>query len=145
MSDYIIRNATEGDVNYFFESIQLTYNTKLDSVVFYEKYKTLLKNKNSLIFVATNNLQNIVGSIICEKKYNLVDDSGCILIKEFYITPKYRKLNIADKLYESLEKKATSLSIYKFEVLCNINATTTQGFYMRKKFKSEKKLYAKIF
>ncbi len=145
MSDYNIRNATEGDVNYFFESIQQTYNTKLDSVLFFERYKSLVKSKHSLILVACNNLQNIVGSIICEKKYNLFDECGCILIKEFYISPKYRKLNIADKLYEMLEKKAASLYIYKLEVLCNTCATTTQNFYMRKKFKSEKKLYSKIF
>jgi len=145
MLEFNIRNATEGDVNYFFESIELTYNTKLDSIVFFERFKSLIKNKNSLIFVAYNNLQNIVGSIICEKKANLVDGFNCVLIKEFYVTPKYRKLNIADKLYEHVESKAANLSIYRVEVLCNINATTTQSFYMRKKFKSEKKLFTKIF
>jgi GNAT superfamily N-acetyltransferase len=145
MVDFNIRKATEGDVQYFFDSIQSTYNTKLDSIIFHERFKSLIKNKNAMIFVAYNNLQNIVGSIICEKKSNLADGVNCVLIKEFYITPKYRKLNIADKLYEYIETKAASLSIYKVEVLCNINATTTQSFYMRKKFKSEKKLYTKIF
>jgi GNAT superfamily N-acetyltransferase len=65
-------------------------------------------------------------------------------IKEFYISPKYRKLNLANDLFHHIEVAADMLGVFKIEVLCNLTATTTQNFYLRNKFKIDKKSYVKL-
>jgi ribosomal protein S18 acetylase RimI-like enzyme len=138
-----IRKAILEDVDYFMESYFQIYATKFEKHAFVELYKKKLKSQSSLLYVAENALGNKIGCIVCEKQETFQMLQPILQIKEFYISPKYRKFHLADDLYAFVENKATKMGISKIEVLCNLTATTTQNFYLRKKFVTDRKSYIK--
>jgi ribosomal protein S18 acetylase RimI-like enzyme len=138
-----IRNATEQDLDYFLDAFHQIYNQQLDKHSFFELFKKKLKSQNSLLFVAQNTLGNIIGCMVCEKQESLQILKPMIQIKEFYISPKYRKFNLAEEMYVHIENKAIKMGVPKIEVLCNYTATTTQNFYLRRKFVIDRKSYIK--
>lgn len=85
-----------------------------------------------------------LGFIICENMHFIHFKKQAIIISNFYIAPKYRKMKVADLLYEFVETKAIDYNIHQVLVMCNITATTTQNFYTKHKFKFDKKSYLKI-
>ena len=89
-----IRNATENDVDYFLEAFHQIYNQLFDKNNFTELFKKKIKSQNSLLFVAQNTLGNIIGCMVCEKQESLQILKPFLQIKEFYISPKYRKFNL---------------------------------------------------
>jgi len=139
-----IRKAEWEDVDYLIVAFTEIYGTPFDKFTFSESYKKKLKSQQSIIYVAENAIGNLIGCIVCEKQILLQLLEPIIQIKEFYISPKYRKLNLAEDLYYHLENKAIKMGINKIEVMCNYTATTTQNFYLRKKFVADRKSYIKI-
>jgi N-acetylglutamate synthase-like GNAT family acetyltransferase len=138
-----IRKATVNDANYFHQSLEQIHALKIDIEVFIAQFKKKLKNRNALFYVIETNIGNQIGCICCEKEEKLTSTKQIIQIKEFYISPAYRKLNIADELFTYIYEKSIHMSVEKIEVLCNLNATITQNFYLRKKFTPSKKLFVK--
>ena len=138
------RKAEFEDADYFIESYLHIYGLKLDRHPFLELYKKKLKSHSSLLYVAVNAIGNTIGCIVCEKQETLQVLKPILQIKEFYISPNYRKFNLADDLYTYVEERAVRLGISKIEVMCNLNATTTQNFYLRKKFITDRKSYIKL-
>ena len=143
LKNWKIRKAELNDVNYFHQALEQTYLSNINIEIFGEQFKKVIKNKNSFVYVAENTLGNQMGCIICEKEENIFSNKPNIQIKEFYISPNYRKLNVADDLFLYVYEKAIKQGFDKIEVLCNLTSTTTQNFYSRKKFRPTKKLYVK--
>jgi len=143
LKNWKIRKAELNDINYFHQALEQTYLSNINIEIFGEQFKKVIKNKNSFVYVAENTLGNQMGCIICEKEENIFSNKPNIQIKEFYISPNYRKLNVADDLFLYVYEKAIKQGFDKIEVLCNITSTTTQNFYSRKKFRPTKKLYVK--
>jgi N-acetylglutamate synthase-like GNAT family acetyltransferase len=143
LKNWNIRKAELKDLNYVHQALEQTYLNTIDIEMFREQFKKKIQNKNSFIYVATNALGNQMGCIICEKEENVISNKPNIQIKEFFITPIYRKLNVADDLFLHVYEKAMKQGFDKIEVLCNLTSTTTQNFYSRKKFRPTKKLYVK--
>ena len=139
-----IRKAVLEDMDYLIESYNQIYGINLDKHSFLELFKKKIKSQSSLIYVAENALGNLIGCIVCEKQETFHLLKPVLQIKEFYISPKYRKFNLADELYSFVEQKAQKFGIYKIEVMCNMTATTTQNFYLRKKFISDRRSYVKM-
>jgi len=138
-----IRKAVINDLNYFHQSVQEIYNEKVDEDIFKEQFKKKIINKSFFIYVIEINLKNQIGFIVCDKLESLTSNKPTILINEFYIAPNYRKMHLADELFLYVYEKASKMGCHKLEVLCNLNSTTTQNFYTRKKFSPTKKLYIK--
>jgi ribosomal protein S18 acetylase RimI-like enzyme len=138
------RKAELADVDYFIESYLQIYGLKLDKHSFIELFKKKLKSQSSLLCVAVNAIGNTIGCIVCEKQESFQVLKPVLQIKEFYISPKYRKFNLADDLYAYVEERAVKSGISKIEVMCNLTATTTQNFYLRKKFTTDRKSYIKL-
>ena len=143
VKNWTIRKANLKDLNYFHESIQQIHSMNINMDIFKEQFVKKLRNRNSLLYVIETTLANPIGCICCEKEESLLTNKPIIQIKEFYISPMYRKLNIADELFLYIYEKSVKLGMNKIEVLCNLNSTTTQNFYARKKFLPIKKLYVK--
>jgi N-acetylglutamate synthase-like GNAT family acetyltransferase len=143
LKNWKIRKAELTDINYFHQAIEQVYMYSINMEIFMQQFKKKIKNKNSLLYVAVNTLGNQMGCIICEKEENIISNKPNFQIKEFYISPNYRKLNVADDLFLHVYEKAMKQGVEKIEVLCNLTSTTTQNFYSRKKFKPIKKLYVK--
>jgi N-acetylglutamate synthase-like GNAT family acetyltransferase len=143
VKNWTIRKANLKDLNYFHESIQQIHSMNIDMDIFKEQFVKKLRNRNCLLYVIETTLANPIGCICCEKEESLLTNKPIIQIKEFYISPMYRKLNIADELFLYIYEKSVKLGMNKIEVLCNLNSTTTQNFYARKKFLPIKKLYVK--
>jgi N-acetylglutamate synthase-like GNAT family acetyltransferase len=143
LKNWNIRKAELKDLNYVHQALEQTYLNTIDIEMFREQFKKKIQNKNSFIYVAANALGNQMGCIICEKEENVISNKPNIQIKEFFITPIYRKLNVADDLFLHVYEKAMQKGFDKIEVLCNLTSTTTQNFYSRKKFRPTKKLYVK--
>jgi len=143
VKNWTIRKANLKDLNYFHESIQQIHSMNIDMDIFKEQFVKKLRNRNCLLYVIETTLTNPIGCICCEKEESLLTNKPIIQIKEFYISPMYRKLNIADELFLYIYEKSVKLGMNKIEVLCNLNSTTTQNFYARKKFLPIKKLYVK--
>ncbi len=139
-----IRKAIIEDVDFFIASLFQIYGIHLDKHSFLELYKKKLKSQTCLIYIAENALGNNIGCIVCEKQETFQNLQPILQIKEFYISPKYRKFNLADDLYSFVEGKAVKMGISKIEVMCNLTATTTQNFYLRKKFITDRKSYIKM-
>ena len=140
---WTIRKAQIDDVDYFLESYNLIYGLKYDKNAFTELFKKKLKSHSSLICVAVNTLGHAIGCIVCEKQESFQLLKPVLQIKEFFISPKYRKLHLADELYVFVENLALKSGISKIEVMCNLTATTTQYFYLKKKFILDRKTYVK--
>jgi len=143
LKNWKIRKAELNDINYFHQALEQTYLSNINIEIFGEQFKKVIKNKNSFVYVAENTLGNQMGCIICEKEEKIFSNKPNIQIKEFYISPNYRKLNVADDLFLYVYEKAIKQGFDKIEVLCNLTSTTTQNFYSRKKFRPTKKLYVK--
>lgn len=143
VKNWTIRKANLKDLNYFHQSIQQIHSMNIDMDIFKEQFVKKLRNRNCLLYVIETTLANPIGCICCEKEESLLTNKPIIQIKEFYISPMYRKLNIADELFLYIYEKSVKLGMNKIEVLCNLNSTTTQNFYARKKFLPIKKLYVK--
>jgi N-acetylglutamate synthase-like GNAT family acetyltransferase len=143
VKNWTIRKANLKDLNYFHESIQQIHSMNIDMDIFKEQFVKKLRNRNCLLYVIETTIANPIGCICCEKEESLLTNKPIIQIKEFYISPMYRKLNIADELFLYIYEKSVKLGMNKIEVLCNLNSTTTQNFYARKKFLPIKKLYVK--
>jgi N-acetylglutamate synthase-like GNAT family acetyltransferase len=141
--NWSIRKATVNDANYFHQSIEQIHAMKIDVEVFIAQFKKKLKSRNSLFYVIETTMGNQIGCICCDKEEMLTSTKQIIQIKEFYISPAYRKLNIADELFAYIYEKSLHMSVDKIEVLCNLNSTITQNFYLRKKFTPSKKLFVK--
>lgn len=140
---WIIRKAGIEDIDYFMESYFQIYASHFEKNAFVELYKKKLKSQSSWLYVAENALGNKIGCIVCEKQETFQLPQSILQIREFYISPKYRKYHLADDLYVYIENKAIKMGITKIEVLCNLTATTTQNFYLRKKFVTDRKSYVK--
>ena len=143
LKNWKIRKAELNDLNYFHQALEQIYLNSIDIQMFGNQFKKIIKNKNCFVYVAENTFGNQMGCIICEKEENIFSYKPNIQIKEFYISPNYRKLNVADDLFLYVYEKATKQGFEKIEVLCNLTSTTTQNFYLRKKFRPTKKLYVK--
>lgn len=140
---WIIRKATLNDLPYFIESLSQIYLNDFDKECFSVKLKKICSTRNYIVAVAENELGNIIGCIIGEKIDFHINNKNAIQLKDFFVSPKYRKYHLADDLYAYLEAKAIQMGITNVEVLCNPVATTTQTFFLRKKFVADKKLYKK--
>jgi ribosomal protein S18 acetylase RimI-like enzyme len=138
-----IRSVRLDDFDFIFEALQQIH-LNLDKDIFLENFKTKTKNKKSWIFIAENIGSQKLGFIICENMNFIHFKKEAIIISNFYIAPKYRKMKVADLLYEFVEAKAIDYNIHQILVMCNITATTTQNFYTKHKFKFDKKTYQKI-
>jgi len=138
-----IRSVRLDDFDFIFEALQQIH-LNLDKDIFLENFKTKTKNKKSWIFIAENFGSQKLGFIICENMHFIHFKKEAIIISNFYISPKYRKMKVADLLYEFVEAKAIDYNIHQILVMCNITATTTQNFYTKHKFKFDKKTYQKI-
>ncbi len=143
LKDWKIRKAELNDINYFHQALEQTYLSKINIEIFTAQFKKAIKNKNNFIYVAENIMGKQMGCIICEKEENIFGNKPNIQIKEFYISPNYRKLNVADDLFLYVYEKAIKNGFYKIEVLCNLASTTTHYFYTKKNFKPIQKLYVK--
>jgi ribosomal protein S18 acetylase RimI-like enzyme len=137
------RKAVLQDVDYFLEAYFQIYGAPLDRHSFVELYKKKLKSQSSYLYVAENELGSTIGCIVCELQESFQILKPVLQIKEFYISQKYRKLHLADELYAYVERTVINKGIAKIEVLCNLTSTTTQNFYIRKKFIGDKKSYIK--
>lgn len=144
IDNWEIKIATLDDVDYFFDSFRQIYGSHFDINSFVEFYMKKIKSKQSILCVAVNSIGNRIGCIVCEKQDVFQDLKPVLQIKDFYISPKYRKLHLADDFYAYIEQKALKAGIARIEVMCNIKATTTQNFYLRRKFVTDKKSYTKI-
>ena len=138
-----IRSVRLDDFEFIFDSLQQIH-LNLDKNIFLENFKKKTKNKKSWIFIAENLGSQKLGFIICENLHFIHFKKEAIIISNFYIAPKYRKMKVADLLYEFVEAKAINYNIHQVLVMCNITATTTQNFYTKHKFKFDKKTYLKI-
>jgi GNAT superfamily N-acetyltransferase len=143
MKDWQIRKAQLGDFNYFYQAIQEVHGNSIDSVIFKVQFSKKIISKSDFIYVIETLLGNSIGFIVCNKVESFINNKPNIQINEFYISPNYRKMNLADELFLFIYEKALKLGFHKIEVLCNLTSTTTQNFYTRKKFKPTKKLYIK--
>jgi ribosomal protein S18 acetylase RimI-like enzyme len=139
-----IRKAIIEDADFFIASFFQIYGIHLAKHSFLGLFKKKLKSQTCLIYVAENALGNTIGCIVCEKQETFQNLQSILQIKEFYVSPKYRKFNLADDLYSFVEGKAMKMCISKIEVMCNLTATTTQNFYLRKKFITDRKSYIKL-
>jgi GNAT superfamily N-acetyltransferase len=139
-----IRKAVLADADYFLASYFQIYGIKLDEHSFSEMFKKKIKSQSSLLCVAINAIGNKIGCIVCERHESFQVLKPVLQIKEFYISPKYRKFNLADEIYSFVETKAAKMGVNKIEVMCNLSATTTQNFYLRKKFTLDRKSYVKV-
>jgi ribosomal protein S18 acetylase RimI-like enzyme len=137
-----IRNAKKEDFNFIYESLKLIY-TDLDKIGFLKRINIIQKKKKSWILVAENELNHIIGFIISQNIHYIDFQHESIIISDFYIEPKYRKLKLADKLFQEVEERAIKNDFNQIIVMCNITATTTQNFYTKHKFKFIKKAYIK--
>ncbi len=140
---WTIRKATSNDLPYFIVSLSQIHLNEFDMENFSVKYNKICSTRNYIIAVAENELGNIIGCIIGEKIDFHINNKKAIQLKDFFVSPKYRKYHLADVLYAHVEAKAIQMGINNIEVLCNPVATTTQTFYLRKKFVADKKMYKK--
>lgn len=137
-----IRNAKKDDFAYIYESLQLVYQD-LQQEEFLKKINIIFKKKKSWILVAENQFNKKIGFIISQN-VNLINFKyQTLIITDFFINPKFRELKVADILYQELEQKAKENEFNEISVMCNINSTTTQNFYLKNKFKYNKKNYVK--
>jgi N-acetylglutamate synthase-like GNAT family acetyltransferase len=143
IKNWKIRKANLNDLKYFHQAIEQIHSMKIELEVFQEQFVKKLKNKNCLLYVIETTIGSQIGCICCEKEEGLLTNKPIMQIKEFYVSPAYRKLNIAEDLFLFIYDKSIQLGMDKIEVLCNLNSTTTQNFYSRKKFIPIKKLYVK--
>jgi predicted N-acetyltransferase YhbS len=141
---WLIRKATANDLPYFIDSLQQIYLSEFDKEVFIMNFRKICTTRNYIAAVAENTLGNIIGCIIGVKVDSHLNNNNSIQIKDFFVTPKYRKYHLADDLYNYIETRAIKLGAFNVEVLCNPVATTTQTFYLRKKFIADKKMYKKF-
>jgi ribosomal protein S18 acetylase RimI-like enzyme len=137
-----IRNAKKEDFSFIYESLKLIY-TDLDKIGFLDRINIIQNKKKSWILVAENELNHIIGFIISQNIHYIDFQHESIIISDFYIEPKYRKLKLADKLFQEVEERAIKNDFNQIIVMCNITATTTQNFYIKHKFKFIKKTYIK--
>jgi ribosomal protein S18 acetylase RimI-like enzyme len=138
-----IRNVQIDDFEFIFDALQQLH-VNLNKNIFFENFKNKIKIKKSWMFVAENLDAQKLGFIICENLKFIHLKQEVIIISHFYIAPNYRKMKVADLLYEFVETKAIDYNIKQVLVMCNITATTTQNFYTKHKFKFDKKTYLKI-
>ena len=143
VKDWEIKNASYEDADFFLNSFREIYGHHFDVFFFVEFFKKKINSPHSILCVAVNSNGNRIGCFVCEKQELFQDLKPVLQIKEFYISPKYRKLKLADDIYAYIEQKAFEIGFSRIEVMCNIKATTTHNFYRRKKFEADKKLYTK--
>ena len=144
VKDWEIKNASYEDADFFLNSFREIYGHHFDVFFFVEFFKKKINSPHSILCVAVNSNGNRIGCFVCEKQELFQDLKPVLQIKEFYISPNYRKFNLAYDLYTYVEERAVRLGISKIEVMCNLNATTTQNFYLRKKFITDRKSYIKL-
>jgi GNAT superfamily N-acetyltransferase len=143
IKDWQIRKAQIADFNYFYQAMQEVYGIAIEEQVFNKQFIKKVNSKTSFIYILETVLGNQIGFIVCDKVESFIDSKPNLQIHEFYISPIYRKMHLADELFLHIYEKASKLGFNKIEVLCNLTSTTTQNFYTRKKFKPTKKLYIK--
>jgi len=143
IKDWQIRKAQIADFNYFYQAMQEVYGIAIEEQVFNKQFIKKVNSKTSFIYILETVLGNQIGFIVCDKVESFIDSKPNLQIHEFYISPNYRKMHLADELFLHIYEKASKLGFNKIEVLCNLTSTTTQNFYTRKKFKPTKKLYIK--
>jgi GNAT superfamily N-acetyltransferase len=143
IKDWQIRKAQIADFNYFYQAMQEVYGIAIEEQVFNKQFIKKVNSKTSFIYILETVLGNQIGFIVCDKVESFIDSKPNLQIHEFYISPNYRKMHLADELFLHIYEKASKLGFNKIEVLCNLTSTTTQNFYTRKKFKPTKKLFIK--
>lgn len=142
IEDIKIRNIINKDHKFIYESLKFIY-PNLDEINFKNKLAIIQQKKKSWILVAENYQKNIIGFIVTQN-FNLIQfQNESLIISDFYIDHKYRKIKVADILFSELEKRAKSKDYNQIVVMCHISATTTQTFYTKNKFIYNKKLYVK--
>jgi ribosomal protein S18 acetylase RimI-like enzyme len=140
--NYTTRKADLKDVMYFFESMNIQSDTKLDINKFNDQFKKKVKDKKSVMLLLEVE-KKTMGFIIAQEYQTLSDAFPLLEIQELFIAPKFRKLKAAEFLYSAFEQMGRSKGFFKLKVNCNMNSTLNQNFYISKGFEIQKKQYHK--
>lgn len=64
-------------------------------------------------------MKKVAGGVILQYRQTFLDKFPFLEIQDFFVTPKYRKLNAAEYLYQSIEKLAVEKRFlnYKWDVI----------------------------
>ena len=144
-NSYYLKDADINDMQLFFESYIGYTNSQMNIEAFSSLYEARMNESGWQLFVLmTSSSQKQAGCVALKIESELFDSSIHIDIAHLYISPKYRKLNAADALYEFIEAECKVLSASKISVSCGINSTLNQRFYSRRKFAYVKKMYLKV-
>lgn len=110
---------------------------------FDEFYKQKFKSKDYIFLIIEDEEKKEAGGVILQLRDTFLDKFPFLEIQTFFVTPKYRKLNAADFLYQAIVATAVEKKVFKLQVGCYINSTLNQNFYTKRGFKVHKKLYTK--
>jgi len=138
-----IRKARLNDIMFYQEFISLQLNKPWNVMDFDEFFKQKLKNKEYSFLIIEDEEKKLAGGIILQYRHTFLDKSPFLEIQTFFVTPKHRKLNAADFLYQAIVALAAEKKVFKLQVGCYINSTLNQNFYTKRGFKVHKKLYTK--
>lgn len=143
-NSYYLKDADINDMQLFFESYIGYTNSQIDIEAFSSLYEARMNESGWQLFVLmTSSSQKKAGCVALKIESELFDNSIHIDIAHLYVSPKYRKLNAADALYEFIEAQCKVLKAAVISVSCGINSTLNQRFYTRRKFMYVKKLFLK--
>jgi len=143
MIHFKIRKAQLNDVMHFQEAISMHLNKPWNVMEFDEFYKKKLKDKEYTFLMMEDDEKKVAGGVILQYRQTFLDKFAFIEIQDLFVTPKYRKLNAAEYLYQAIEKLAVEKKVFKLQVGCYINSTLNQNFYTKHGFKVHKKSYVK--
>ncbi|MEI6189374.1 MAG: GNAT family N-acetyltransferase [Chitinophagia bacterium] len=143
MIHFNVRKAQLNDVMHFQEAISMHLNKPWNVMEFDEFYKKKLKDKEYTFLIMVDDEKKVAGGVILQYRQTFLDKSPFLEIQTFFVTPKYRKLNAADFLYQAIAETASEKKVFKLQVGCYINSTLNQNFYTKRGFKVHKKLYTK--
>lgn len=143
-NSYYLKNADINDMQLFFDSYIGYTNSQINIEAFSNLYEARIKESGWQLFVLmTTSSQKQAGCVALRIESEIFDSAIHIDIAHLYITPKYRKINAADALYEFIEAQCKVLKAAKISVSCGINSTLNQRFYTRRKFAYVKKMFLK--
>lgn len=143
MIHFNIRKALLNDVMHFQEAISMHLNKNWNLMDFDEFFKKKLKDKEYTFLMMEDDEKKVAGGVILQYRQTFLDKFPFIEIQSLFVTPKYRKLNAAEYLYQAIEKLAVEKKVFKLQVGCYMNSTLNQNFYTKHGFKVYKKSYVK--
>jgi ribosomal protein S18 acetylase RimI-like enzyme len=138
-----IRKARLNDLLHYQEAISIHLNKPWNVMDFDEFYKQKFKSKDYIFLIIEDEEKKEAGGVILQLRDTFLDKFPFLEIQTFFVTPKYRKLNAADFLYQAIVATAVEKKVFKLQVGCYINSTLNQNFYTKRGFKVHKKLYTK--